>query len=352
MIDRWLVLIHQLPPEPAYLRVKVARRLQRIGAVAIKNTVYVLPATDQALEDMQWTIAEIRAGGGEANLCESRFVDGLTSGDLQQRFNDARAADYAPLLAEARALAKKAQRGRRRENGARASRPPAAGRLRPAERAPAARQETAVRDVPRLAGGTPARLQREELAKLAARAEEVQAIDFFGAPDGQTLAALLGELAAQLQGGQEREAAPAGDYRGRVWVTRAGVHVDRMASAWLIRRFIDPDATFKFVSGKSHEPLEGEIRFDMFDAEVTHEGDRCTFEVLRDRMGLDDPALRAIAEVVHDIDLRDEKFRRPETAGIALVVNGIALTRRDDDERLRQAAALLDEVYAAYRRKR
>jgi hypothetical protein len=309
--EQWLVLIHQLPPTPAYLRVKVARRLQRIGAVAIKNTVYVLPAGEQALEDLQWTIAEIRAAGGEANLCESRFVDGLTSGDLQQRFNAARDAEYAPLLAEADALAKKLRRAKRRAGGA-----------------------------------------AEELALLVRRAAEVRAIDFFGAPRGQTLSARLDEIAALLQGdGAPSATAVAGDYRGRVWVTRAGVHVDRMASAWLIRRFIDPEATFKFVAGKSYVPAEGEIRFDMFDADFTHQGDRCTFEVLLDRMGLRDPALRAIAEVVHDVDLRDDKFKRPEAAGIAHAVNGIALSQRDDEERLRRGGELLDGVYAGYRRK-
>src|SRR5256885_9543096 len=99
----WLVLIHQLPPEPSYLRVKVARRLQRIGAVQIKNTVYVLPSSTQCAEDLQWTIAEIREGGGEANLFESRFVDGITDADVEQRFRDERNADYDALIADAKA---------------------------------------------------------------------------------------------------------------------------------------------------------------------------------------------------------------------------------------------------------
>ncbi len=102
--------------------------------------------------------------------------------------------------------------------------------------------------------------------------------------------------------------------QGSVWVTRQGVHVDRIASAWLIRRFIDPEARFKFVPAKGYVPEPGELRFDMFEAEFTHEGDRCTFEVLLARAGLADPALAAIGEIVHDIDLKDAKFGREETA--------------------------------------
>ena len=138
---------------------------------------------------------------------------------------------------------------------------------------------------------------------------------------------------------------------GATWVTRKDVFVDRIASAWLIRRFIDPEARFKFVVGKGYLPEPGELRFDMFEAEFTHVGDRCTFEVLLERAALDDHALRAIAEIVHDIDLRDDKFKRPETAGIAMMINGIALTHRDDHERLKRAEQAFDEVYAMLARK-
>src|SRR6266542_3712676 len=100
--SRWLLLIHQLPPSPPYLRVKVARRMQRIGAVAIKNTVYVLPAAENTLEDFQWTIGEIRAGGGEASLFEARVIEGLTDGEVEQLFNGARDEDYEEIAAEAR----------------------------------------------------------------------------------------------------------------------------------------------------------------------------------------------------------------------------------------------------------
>jgi len=279
----WLVLIHQLPPEPSYLRVKVARRLGRIGAVQIKNTVYVLPATEQCKEDLQWAIAEIREGNGEANLFESKFLDGISDADVEQRFKDERNADYDAIIKDAKA------------------------------------------------GAEPARLKR----RLAA----IQAIDFFAAPRGPAAAALL-EKPSDVPAADLR----ADDYRACTWVTRPGVHVDRVASAWLIRRFIDEKARFRF-GGRG-------VRFDMPNADFTHDADRCTFEVLRDRFGIADKAVHALGEIVHDIDLKDDAFGREETAGVAAMVAGIALKHRDDKERIARAAQLFDELYEFFKRKR
>ena len=130
------------------------------------------------------------------------------------------------------------------------------------------------------------------------------------------------------------------------------MHVDRIASAWLIRRFIDPEALFKFVSGKGYRPDEGELRFDMFQAEFTHEGDKCTFEVLLERVALNDPALRAIAEIIHDIDLRDEKFGRAEVAGIKTLIDGIALGTTDDVERIARGTEVFNNLYEYFGKKR
>jgi hypothetical protein len=132
-------------------------------------------------------------------------------------------------------------------------------------------------------------------------------------------------------------------------VTRAGIQVDRIASAWLIRRFIDPEARFKFVAARGYAPEPGELRFDMFDAEYTHEGDLCTFEVLLDRASYPDRALRAIAEIVHDIDLKDGKHGRAETQGVARLLAGVAAGAKDDEQRLAQGAVVLDGLYAGFR---
>jgi hypothetical protein len=309
---RWLLLIHQLPPKPAYLRVKVGRHMQRIGAVAIKNTVYVLPAAESSLEDFQWALREIRGLEGEANLFEARVIEGLSDAEVQGLFNTARDEDYAAIGTEAKDLLKAASRKKR--------------------------------DLMQL------NLDHQRLRK---RMSEIAAIDFFGAPKGHAAAALLDDVAHRLAGSPP-SATPktaAETFRGRTWVTRTGVHVDRMASAWLIKRFIDPDAVFKFVPAKQYKPEHGEVRFDMFDAEFTHDGDRCTFEVLIDRLRLDDRALRAIAEVVHDIDLKDAKFDRPETPGVAVLVASIAMAHHDDLARISRASQALDDLYVYYSKK-
>jgi hypothetical protein len=143
-----------------------------------------------------------------------------------------------------------------------------------------------------------------------------------------------------------RSGASGPQLRGRTWVTRQGIFVDRIASAWLIRRFIDPDARFTFVAPQGYVPAPGELRFDMFQAEYTHEGDRCTFETLLRRFALDDPALVPIAEIVHDIDLKDGKFGREDALGIERVLAGIAAAHADDATRLEHGAALFDGLYA------
>ena len=309
---RWLLLIHQIPPRPAYLRVKVGRRLQALGAAAIKNSVYALPRGEQAMEDFQWVRREIVSGGGEATVCEALFVEGHTDADVVALFTKARDADYAALAGEARALARAAQRRR------------GADEARPA------------------------------LLRLHKRLAEVIAIDFFGAPGRETVEGLLGGIEARLRNpppAAPGKALSAAGYRGRVWVTRRGVQVDRIASAWLIRRFIDPKARFKFVAGGDYRPRPKEARFDMFQAEFTHDGDLGTCEVLVRRFGIDDPALRAVGEIVHDIDLKDAKFGRPEAAGLARLLAGIALMNAGDPARLAQGAAAFNALHESFRRK-
>jgi hypothetical protein len=315
---RWLLLIHQIPPKPAYLRVKIGRRLQALGAVAIKNSVYALPRGEQALEDFQWVRREILAGGGEATVCAALFVEGHSDADLRALFKKARDADYVALAGEARAVAHGLGGSRRR---------PGAG-----------------------VGGA-----RQSLLRLRKRLAEVVAIDFFGAPGREPVEGLLAGIEARLQPRaavtQGREPASAGALRGRVWVTRRGIQVDRMASAWMIRRFIDSKARFKFVAGQDYRPRPKEVRFDMFQAEFTHDGDLCTLEVLLRRFGIDDPALRVIAEIVHDIDLKDAKFGRPEAAGLARLLDGFALRNQADPGRLAQGGAAFDALYESFRRK-
>ncbi|MBI4540976.1 MAG: chromate resistance protein [Gemmatimonadetes bacterium] len=313
---RWLLLIHQIPPKPGYFRVKVWRRLQRLGSVALKNSVYVLPASEQAREDFEWMLREIVEGGGGASICEVAFVGGLSDQEVEALFRAARDADYARIAEDARAILSSGSAG---------------------ERIPDALRGQVDSDVVRL---------RRRLA-------EVVAIDFCGAPGRESAEELLAAVERRLLGGVS-EPRPGGagveseQLRGRVWVTRRGIQVDRMASAWLILRFIDPEARFKFVVGRGYRAERGEIRFDMFEADFTHQGDRCTFEILLERVGLEDPGLRAIAEIVHDIDLKDAKFGRAETPGIERLITGMQVAQVDDEARLSRGVMLFDDLYAAY----
>ncbi|MBI5746272.1 MAG: chromate resistance protein [Nitrospirae bacterium] len=316
---RWLLLIHQIPPKPSYFRVKIWRRLQRLGAVAIKNSVYVLPKSNQANEDFQWVLREIVSGGGDASLCEARLIEGLSDEDVESLFHAARDADYNQIVE---------------------------GTIRITEAL-----------LPGLQDNDDRRPQIEaDLSRLSQRLEEVVAIDFFGTAGRELAERAVAGLEARVRSSvhgspnSTKSSIRIEGLRGRIWVTRKGIYVDRIASAWLIRRFVDPDASFKFVVGDRYRPAKGELRFDMFEAEFTHEGNHCTFEVLIECMKLDDPALFHIAEIVHDIDIKDAKFNREEATGIDRIIAGIVLAYKEDEVRLLRGSAIFDDLYEYFRR--
>ncbi len=316
ILSRWLLLIHQISPQPAYLRVKIGRRLAKVGAVALKNSVYVLPESDGALEDFQWIAREIAEDGGESTICAASLLNGTSDEDVRNLFRAARDADFREIT-------------------------------------DAARQAMATLDSDG-EGAVPS--GRRDLVRLRRRLEEIAQLDFYLAParqDAETaLLALEGRMKRETtmsMAPTEHGANPASGFRGRTWVTRTGVKVDRIASAWLIRRWIDPAARFKFVPAKGYRPEPGELRFDMFEAEFTHQGNACTFEVLLQQLGPADPALKAIAELVHDIDLKDNKFGRAESAGLSLMLDGIVVSHPGDEARLERGGALLDDLYAVFK---
>lgn len=303
----WLALLHQLPAKPPYLRVKIWRRLQAIGAVPLKNAVHVLPRSPEAEAAFLDLLNEITSSGGEATLIEARLLAGQSDADVRTFFDTARDADYEDIAQAARRLI---------ETG------PASG---------------------------------PDIAKLQKRLEEVGRLDFFGSHGRQEAEAALAELDRQrYQHPDVSRSDPlahteTADLTGRTWVTRAGVHVDRIACAWLIRRFIDPDAEFKFVASRHYDPMLGELRFDMVDAEFTHEEDRCSFESLLLRANLSgDPALVAIGEIIHELDIADGKFARPETAGVGAMLSGVCASTDDDLQRIAMASAALDQFHSFF----
>ena len=307
----WLLLVHSVPPKPPYLRAKVMRRLTQLGALPLKRSAYLLPATDSAREDLQWLRQEIAEEGGEAWIVESRFVAGLRDEEVRENFRAMRTADYRGLAAEAQGVV---------------------NRMRTVNHG----QESPTLDA--------------ERRRLVRRLEAVRRIDFFAADGRNEVEALMATIdrLANTTARTPTDPTDRRDLQGRTWVTRAGVKVDRMASAWLIRRFIDAAATFVFVEADDTPRIPASLRFDMFDGEFTHDGSRCTFEVLLDIAGHGaEPAFVAIAQMVHDIDLRDDRYRRSETAGVAAVIEGIALRFDDDHRRVAESAPVFDALYAS-----
>jgi hypothetical protein len=321
-----MLLIHQLPAKPTNLRVGAWRKLQKLGAVAIKNSVYVLPFNEKTYEDFQWLKQEIEAAGGEATVFQAGAVEGATDDEIVAAFRKARDEDYAKLTAEFDGLT---------------------GAIREQQR-----------------GGHISEIRlgkhESEIDRLHADFERVVATDFFNAK-GRTgaqsayqrcqkafRASKSSDTASGKTSVSRGDALDRSRYQGRRWVTRRNLHIDRLASAWLIRQFIDRRPRFYFVA--EGETVEGGIPFDMFGAEFTHRGEDCTFETLIKRFGLDhDHALGQIAEIVHDIDLKDDKFNRLEAAGLNATVRGLSELLKDDRKLLQQCGVIFDGLYALLR---
>lgn len=320
----WILLIHQLPPKPTNLRVRIWRKLQKLGAVAIKNSVYVLPANEKTNEDFQWLKQEIESAGGDVAVFRAGSVEGATDEEIIRVFRNARDEEFAAITAEFDGLT---------------------GRVREQSRAKHL---------------SPARLaaHETELDRLHGELERVITNDFFEAK-GRSAAVTAYDRcqkAIRLLQAPAKKAASAppksgvlsvADFQNRRWVTRRNLHIDRLASAWLISQFIDKRPRFYFVA--DGETVEGGIPFDMFGAEFTHQGEDCTFETLLKRFGLTDiSGLRELAQIVHDIDLKDDKFNRLEAAGLNAVINGLSEALHDDRKLLQQSGAIFDGLFTLF----
>lgn len=318
------MLVYQLPQQPTKLRVRSWRKLRAFGAVAIKNSVYVLPYNEKTNEDFAWLRQEIESAGGEASLFRAGSVEGRTDKEIIAIFRQERDEDYTKLITEFEGLSG------------------------------VAREQTkgTSRSVDRLNQWI------AELSKLRQELDRVIGIDFFEAAKGKKARSAFEKCRRELQATEnknKKESATrreharleTGDYQNRRWATRKDPHIDRLASAWLIRRFIDRSPRFYFVS--EGERMDRTLTFDMADGDFTHRGEDSTFETIIKSFGLgSDRALREIAEIVHDIDLKDNKFNRPEASGVNLVIRGLAAVYRDDSERLRQSLAVFDGLYELF----
>jgi len=304
-----LLLLVGLPPTPSSLRVRVWRRLRSLGAVPLKRSAYLLPDTPERYEDFQWLAQEIQREGGEATLIRVQQIENVTHEDVLRLFHEPRDQDYRQLAVRYRKV------------------------LQSLDRKSAAKS-TRVRD---------------ELARLAKDHQRIRDIDFFDARGGAEVRRLEEAITMRTRRPESarREARPTLDLaklRGRRWVTRPRPHIDRIASAWLIKRFIDVDAEFVFAT-PAQFPKDA-IPFDAPGVELSHQGEDCTFETLVKRARLRDRRLVRLAEVVHEADLRDGKYAHEEARGIDVAVRALLAASPDDHHVLAQGMALFEGLYA------
>jgi hypothetical protein len=296
----WLLLVFTLPASKASERVQIWRKLQKIGSIPFRNAGYMLPNTAEHLERFEWLATAIRGFKGDASILQIQSVDDLPVGKIKEQFREARACDYAALLEEI-------------------------GKLKPSG-----------------AGKT------SQSGRWRKRFEEIALIDFFQSP----LRASVEEAIAKVERRQAKTKEPPStkaskaEYQNRTWLTRPRPGIDRVSSAWLISRFIDPKAKFVFGNKPAAHPKA--VPFDMFEGTgFGHQGDRCTFETLCHSFSLTDKKVLLIGQAVHDADLEDDKYGRTEGHTINRILQGWATQEITDDELLRRGNDLIEGLYSA-----
>jgi hypothetical protein len=307
---RWLLIVHQLPSAPSSVRVRTWRQLQQLGAVSIKQAVYVLPDSPPARGAFMQVRADIASAGGQASVFASGSVDAGSDDALVEAFRRSRERHYASVAREVRRALRQFPGSRKRT-----STHTAAAELR--------------------------------LQQLRQRLSEAERLDFFGASGRDQVVALLHQLSSTVgaDSGKGEACGPhPPEYQGRLWVTRPRPGIDRIASAWLIRRFIDAAARFDFVTDHRAAPA-GAFPFDMSEVEFSHHGDHCTFETLCERFGLRDRGVTRIAAIVHDLDLKDDRFGSPETPTIGGLIQGLQRANSDDHVLLDRGMAVFEALY-------
>lgn len=308
MYSRWVALVHQLPAHPSKSRVKIWRRLQQLGALAVKNAVHLLPDSAQSREDFEWIATEVTAAGGTALIFH--VTEMSHEKDVIASFRSIRDKEYRALAKEIDAMRKKLTRKSAKES------------------------------------------RLDAIRSLEERFDTIARRDFFGSEQANTVEAGLRQLADQAG---QKEKTPSSStprvdatpYRNRVWVTRPRPGVDRFASAWLIRRFIDRDATFVFATDPARFP--DAVPFDMYVAAgFKHQGELCTYEVLQREFAVDDSAVRRIAEIVHDVDLKEDRYRSPETLTVRRVVDGLRAALGDDATLMEHGITFFEALYQSF----
>jgi len=301
----WLLLLLRLPATHKAERVAIWRKLKKSGAIQIQTSTYILPDEPARHESFQWLTQEVRSAGGDATLVRAREIEGLPNEKLIELFNTARAKEYATLRELLRALS---DRGKTRRSSALA----------------------------------------DKLDRVRKQFREIRQTDFFNCPRAQDVEMLLRKMEGTQPGEASVPKVSTRDYRGKTWVTRPRPEIDRVGSAWLIRKFIDPKA--KFIFAKKIPANSRAVSFDMLDSEFSHHGENCTFETLVKRFRIQDNIVRRMGEMIHDADLDDDKFERAECIGIDRVLKGLGREGISDQEILRRGFQCLDALHTFLRR--
>ena len=301
----WLLLLYSLPTNRNTERVAVWRRLKKMGAVQIKTSKYLLPDDPAQYEQFQWLAKQIRDYGGDSTLVRAQEIEGLTKEKVVSLFNAARDREYAALR---KALQSFIARQRKSD----------------------------------------AEFAAAQLERFTRQFRELRQIDFFDSARGHEVAMLL-RRAEGPKRSAKLQTLDVKQYRGKTWLTRPRPEIDRVGSAWLISKFIDPKA--KFVFAPTAQAIPEAIPFDMLDAEFSHHGNCCTFETLTKRFAISDKAVAKIGEMIHDADLDDAKFQRVECVGIDRVLKGWAKQGLPDEEILRRGFECFDALYAFLQRR-
>ncbi len=299
----WLLLLYGLPTKHSSERVNLWRKLRKFGALQLKTSAYVLPDLPVHFERFQWLAKQVRDDGGDATLIRVTEIEGLSNQQIARMFDEARALDYAELNRAAMAFIK-SKKGKRRDS------------------------------------------LGEESEKLQRRFNEIREIDYFDCPAAHNVQILLKRAAGLLPpSSQTRLKLDAKKFAGKTWLTRPRPEIDRVGSAWLIRKFIDPEARFVFAAKPAAHPEA--IPYDMLDVEFTHHGEDCTFETLLKRFDIRDRVAWQIGEMIHDADLEDCKFQRAEAFGLDRVFKGWAKLGCSDAEIFTKGFDCFDALQAA-----
>jgi len=307
----WIAFSYSLSSKSSGPRVSIWRQLKRVGAISPIGSLYVLPAQEPCAEAFGWLAQQVRQAGGEAVVMHIDRFEGLTDQETIALFRQARREEYAEISGRAEHI------------------------------------EEAIREQ----DDTEARIAfKDELDRLHSQLADVARIDYFECPEKDLLAARLARLRLALfpepSPLAEIATAEIEAYRRARWVTRPHPHVDRLACAWLIRRFIQPDAAIRYAS----EPQADEVSFDVPGAEFSHRGCLCTFEVMLHTFGMQGSALHTLAEIVHEIDLRDGVYAHPETSGVDALLRGWQLAGISDSEMEARGISLFEGLYTAFAR--